>query len=168
MTESMTRFPAALLLLAVAGLQLVVTRPAAFRDEQWKFPRVRTAAREKDQVLKQLFAGKTLKYPPEKILLRAFKKKGTLEVWAGNSPGAPYSLIKSYSICATSGILGPKRRFGDEQVPEGFYELDWFNPQSNFNLSLQVSNANAADRILGFRQNPGGDIFLHGNCVTIG
>jgi murein L,D-transpeptidase YafK len=30
-----------------------------------------------------------------------------------------------------SGSLGPKRRFGDEQVPEGFYELDWFNPQSN-------------------------------------
>ena len=164
----MTPFPAALLLLAVAGLQLVVTRPAAFRDEQWKFPRVRTAAREKDQVLKQLFAGKRLKYPPGKILLRAFKKEGTLEVWVGNSPGAPYSLIKSYSICATSGIPGPKRRFGDEQVPEGFYDLDWFNPQSNFYLSLQVSYPNAADRLLGFRQNPGGDIFLHGNCVTIG
>jgi len=164
----MMRFPATLLLLAVAGLQLVVARPAAFRDEQWKFPRVRTAAKEKDQVLKQLFAGKTLKYPPEKILLRAFKKEGTLEVWVENSPHTPYSLIKSYSICATSGILGPKRRFGDEQVPEGFYELDWFNPQSNFYLSLHISYPNAADRILGFRQNPGGDIFLHGNCVTIG
>jgi len=38
--------------------------------------------------------------------------------------------------------------FGDVQVPEGFYELDWFNPQSNFYLSLHVSYPNAADRIL--------------------
>jgi murein L,D-transpeptidase YafK len=76
--------------------------------------------------------------------------------------------VKKYSICATSGILGPKRRFGDVQVPEGFYEVDWFNPQSNFYLSLHVSYPNAADRILGSKQNLGGDIFLHGNCVTIG
>ena len=53
-------------------------------------------------------------------------------------------------------------------MPEGFYELDWFNPQSNFFLSLHVSYPNESDRILGSRQNPGGDIFLHGNCVTIG
>src|SRR5207244_11578237 len=62
----------------------------------------------------------------------------------------------------------PKRRFGDEQVPEGFYELDWFNPQSNFYLSLHINYPNASDRILSSRQNPGGDIFLHGNCASIG
>ena len=99
--------------------------------------------------------------------MRAFKKEGNLELWAKNSQST-YSLVKAYAICSTSGILGPKRRFGDEQVPEGFYELDWFNPQSNFYLSLHVSYPNAADRILASRQNPGGDIFLHGNCVTIG
>jgi murein L,D-transpeptidase YafK len=71
-------------------------------------------------------------------------------------------------LCATSGVLGPKRKFGDAQVPEGFYELDWFNPQSNFFLSLHISYPNSADRILGSYANPGGDIFLHGNCVTIG
>ena len=53
-------------------------------------------------------------------------------------------------------------------MPEGFYELDWFNPQSNFYLSLHVSYPKESDRILGERKNQGGDIFLHGNCVTIG
>ena len=53
-------------------------------------------------------------------------------------------------------------------MPEGFYELDWFNPQSNFFLSLHISYPNASDRILGSHGNPGGDIFLHGNCASIG
>ena len=46
--------------------------------------------------------------------------------------------------------------------------MDWFNPQSNFFLSLHISYPNASDRILGSHQNPGGDIFLHGNCASIG
>lgn len=83
-------------------------------------------------------------------MLRAFKKEGELELWVENPKGT-YILVKRYSICATSGTLGPKRRFGDEQGPEGFYELDWFNPESNFYLSLHVSYPNASDRILGSR-----------------
>src|SRR6266481_5687025 len=157
-----------LLFFAVCSLQLATPSNLSFREEQYRFPRVRAASAEKNDVLRQLFANKGLRYPPRTILLRAFKKEAQLEFWVEDSPGKPYLLLKSYSICATSGVLGPKRRFGDEQVPEGFYDLDWFNPQSNFYLSLHVSYPNASDRILGSRQNPGGDIFLHGNCVTIG
>src|SRR5262249_28860497 len=135
----------------------------SFRDEPWKFPRVRTAATEKDRLLKQKFEEKGLAYPPTTILLRAFKKEAELELWAQKSPGSEYTLVKTYSVCATSGVLGPKRRFGDVQVPVGFYDLDWFNPQSNFYLSLHVSYPNQSDRILGSRTNLGGDIFLHGN-----
>jgi murein L,D-transpeptidase YafK len=156
-----------LLFLVGASLGLAASGTVSFRDQQWKFPRVRTAAKEKDEAVKRLLLGQGLSYPPKAILLRAFKNEGTLELWVEGASNA-YTLVKSYSICATSGILGPKRRFGDEQVPEGFYELDWFNPQSNFYLSLHVSYPNAADRILGSKQSPGGDIFLHGNCVTIG
>jgi len=111
---------------------------------------------------------KGLAYPPRAMMLRAFKKEGVLELWAAGSDSGPYTLIKSYGICATSGVLGPKRRFGDEQVPEGFYDLDFFNPQSNFFLSMHINYPNAADRILGSRTNPGGTIYLHGNCASIG
>jgi murein L,D-transpeptidase YafK len=154
-------------LLVAACLPLAAPAGDSFRDQQWKFPRVRTAAKEKGQTLRQLLGSHGLSYPPKAILLRAFKQEGELELWVEN-PTRTYVLVKKYSICATSGTLGPKRRFGDVQVPEGFYELDWFNPQSNFYLSLHVSYPNAADRILGSKQNLGGDIFLHGNCVTIG
>lgn len=147
----------------------VVSQPAnSFREQQLKFPRVRTASKEKDEVLRQRFKEKGLIYPPRTILLRAFKQEAALELWAADTEDKPFVLVHEYRICTSSGTLGPKRRFGDEQVAEGFYELDWFNPQSNFFLSLHISYPNASDRILGSHQNPGGDIFLHGNCASIG
>jgi murein L,D-transpeptidase YafK len=54
-------------------------------------------SRKKDEAPKQLFASKKLKYPPEKILLRAFKKESALELWVQDSPGSAYALVKSYS-----------------------------------------------------------------------
>lgn len=33
---------------------------------------------------------------------------------------------------------------------------------------MHINYPNASDRILGYRQNLGGDIFLHGNCASIG
>jgi murein L,D-transpeptidase YafK len=162
--------PIALLPLGLAVLCGVAVSQEAinFRVQQFQYPRVRIAAKEKDDALRRMFADKKLPYPPRAILFRAFKKEAQLELWASDKAGDSLTLVHTYAICATSGVLGPKRKFGDVQVPEGFYELDWFNPQSNFFLSLHISYPNSADRILGSRANPGGDIFLHGNCVTIG
>lgn len=162
--------PIALLLVALLFLGSIAASQQAksFRDEQFRYPRVRLAAREKDEALRRMFEEKKISYPPRAILFRAFKKEAPLELWASENAGNSYSLVHAYSICATSGVLGPKRKFGDVQVPEGFYELDWFNPQSNYFLSLHISYPNSADRIPGSHANPGGDIFLHGNCVTIG
>jgi hypothetical protein len=92
------------------------------------------------------------------------KNINTLGTMDEESRRRPYSLVKTYPICATSGRVGPKRRFGDEQVPEGFYELDWFNPQSNFYLSLHVSYPNKSDRILGSRKNPVATFFCMGTA----
>ena len=72
-----------------------------------------------------------------------------------------------YPLAATSGQLGPKRHTGDCQVPEGFYEIYRFNPQSNFHLSLGLNYPNTADRALG-EPAPGSDIFIHGGAVTMG
>jgi murein L,D-transpeptidase YafK len=140
----------------------------SFREQQSAFPRVRVAAKEKEGILQKRFVEEGLSYPPRAIFLRAFKKEALLELWVTDEKKKEYSLEHTYRICTSSGVLGPKRRYGDEQVPEGFYTLDWFNPQSNFYLSLHISYPSAADRILGSHVNPGGDIFLHGNCASIG
>jgi murein L,D-transpeptidase YafK len=108
-----------------------------------------------------------------------FKIDRLLELWAKNKSEGKFQLLKSYQICSTSGKAGPKREQGDLQIPpkreqgdlqipEGFYYIDRFNPVSNFYLSLGINYPNDSDRVLGVKGKLGGDIFIHGNCVTIG
>lgn len=107
-------------------------------------------------------------YPPKRIYIRAFKQEASLEVWGSNGPRSPFRLLHAYPIAAQSGVLGPKLKEGDGQVPEGFYTIDRFNPQSSYHLSLRVSYPNARDRIFADKTRPGGDIYIHGNRVSIG
>jgi murein L,D-transpeptidase YafK len=163
--------PAASLSILVTGL-LVTIPPAdassdTFAQTQEKAPRVTAARKRAGPALRALFAEARVSYPPGALYLRAFKREGVLELWAG--PRAqPLTLVKTYPVCAASGVLGPKRRQGDGQVPEGFYVVDRFNPWSNFHLSLGLDYPNASDRVLSDKKAPGGDVFIHGDCVTIG
>ena len=52
-------------------------------------------------------------------------------------------------------------------MPGGFYEIDLFNPQRSFHLSLGLNYPNTADRALD-EPAPGSDIFIHGGAVTVG
>jgi murein L,D-transpeptidase YafK len=69
-----------------------------------------------------------------------------------------------------SGTMGPKRMEGDYQVPEGFYYINEFNPNSNYHLALGLNYPNASDKILSdsLHLHPGGDIYIHGDCVSTG
>lgn len=144
------------------------TSPQNFADKQRRSPRVRAAFEEKDGSLRSLFADQGIPYPPQQLFIRIFKQEKILEVWAFSTSDAVFKLVKHYPICRTSGNLGPKRREGDLQIPEGFYHIDRFNPKSNFYLSLGINYPNQADRVLGTKGNLGGDVFIHGGCATIG
>ena len=117
--------------------------------------------------LKALVEKAGLTYPVDEVYLRGLKKERLLELWAGKK-GEPMVLVKSYPFCAASGELGPKRVEGDEQVPEGLYEVPEFNPTSDYHLSMKVSYPNASDRLRSDPKRPGGLIYLHGNCASIG
>jgi murein L,D-transpeptidase YafK len=116
--------------------------------------------------IRQAYHAKAVDYPGE-VFLRWFKREAELELWARN-PGRRFRLISTYPILASSGEPGPKRREGDRQVPEGFYEIDRFNPQSAYHLSLGLNYPNAADLVLSDHDEPGSDIFIHGSNVSIG
>jgi len=130
--------------------------------------RVATAYRHAAGQVQAMCKAARVAYPPQRLYLRAFKSEGILEVWGSNGPRSPFRKIHAYEIAAQSGSLGPKLKEGDGQVPEGFYYINRFNPFSSYHLSLGLSYPNARDRKVGDPNRPGGDIFIHGNRVSIG
>jgi murein L,D-transpeptidase YafK len=100
------------------------------------------------------------------IILRAYKKESEIELWKQAKDGR-YVHVKTYPVCRWSGQLGPKKREGDRQVPEGFYTVTpaQMNPNSAYWLSFNVGYPNPMERAMG---RGGGDIMVHGTCSSRG
>ena len=118
--------------------------------------------------LQKEFEAKGLTWPARYVYIRSFKYDGQLEVWVKNEAKEKYKLFKTYKVCLQSGSLGPKRTQGDYQVPEGFYYINEFNPNSAYHLSLGLNYPNASDKILSDASRPGNGIYIHGSCVSVG
>jgi murein L,D-transpeptidase YafK len=138
-----------------------------FKAHQLTHERVKAAYREKYAPLEKQLQAKGLSFQQLELYLRAFKHEKEVEVWARTSSAKPFTLFTTYPVCARSGTYGPKRQEGDGQIPEGFYFIDRFNPKSNYYLSLGINYPNAADSAR-HQGKLGGNIFLHGDCVTLG
>lgn len=139
-----------------------------FIEYQKSIPKITDLLNRKEDTLMKQFQSKGLKWPAKYVYIRSFKYDSQLEVWVKNEKSQPYKLFKTYKVCALAGTLGPKRMQGDYQVPEGFYHINQFNPNSLYHLSLGLNYPNMSDRMLSDSLQPGGDIFIHGSCVTTG
>lgn len=140
----------------------------AFEESPKRYFKALSPFAKVEDSLKAEFKEKGLEWPAKYMYLRAFKAERQLEVWVKSDYAEAFQLFKVYKVCATSGTFGPKRKEGDKQIPEGFYYINEFNPNSNYHLALGLNYPNSSDAILSDHQKPGGDIYIHGNCVTIG
>lgn len=157
-----------LLLLPAFAFSQANFASANFVEFQKKFPRINATYYKKLQVLQSEFKEKNLPWPARYIYIRSFKYDSELEVWVKYQKSEQYKLFKTYRVCALAGTLGPKRLQGDYQVPEGFYYINEFNPRSMYHLSLGLNYPNASDKVLSDALQPGGEIYIHGSCVTTG
>src|SRR5579863_727830 len=139
-----------------------------FLDNQKSFPKISEMMSREEDTLQKQFQAKQLVWPARFVYIRSFKYDSEMEVWVKNKQTEKYKYFKTYKICALAGSLGPKRMAGDYQVPEGFYYINEFNPRSLYHLSLGLNYPNASDRMLCDLSQPGGDIYIHGSCVTTG
>jgi len=160
--KQVLRFSIILLGLVFMSSQL------SFKDDQKRYKRVRTAYKEKGDIVNQILQKNGIKQNLLHIYIRIFKADKIVELWGKNKTDSKLKLLQTIAICKSSGSIGPKRQQGDMQVPEGFYHINHFNPFSNFYLSLGINYPNSSDLILGSKTNLGGDVYIHGNCVTIG
>ncbi len=155
------------LLFVFSALLCFHSSAQTFKVTQQKCARVKTAYQEKWEGLKAEMKKQGINNTNFEMYLQIFKNDKIVEVWLKSKENKEYKLFKSYAICASSGVLGPKRKQGDGQVPEGFYHIAVFNPYSSYYLSLGLNYPNTSDKIVG-SGNLGGDIMIHGDCVTIG
>jgi murein L,D-transpeptidase YafK len=149
-------------------LFLSFTNDTTFLESQKRNERVKTAFDAKEKIISSKLKQAGLTTSDFELLLVAYKSDDLLELYVKHKSTGVYKLLTSYSICSRSGQPGPKRRAGDGQVPEGFYYIDRFNPYSSYYLSLGISYPNKSDQLKSASKELGGDIFIHGHCVTIG
>ena len=76
------------------------------------------------------------------IMLRIYKEESELEVWKEAKNGR-YELLNTYEICAWSGVLGPKKKEGDRQAPEGFYTVTPAQMPTRRPVSQAMANSGA-------------------------
>ena len=121
---------------------------------------------------KPFFERASLNYPPQKLVLVAFKAEKRLEIYGANADGA-WRFVRAFPILRASGKIGPKLREGDLQVPEGLYQVESLNPNSAFHLALRVSYPSDEDKKIAEKEGRnleelGGNIMIHGGAASIG
>lgn len=140
----------------------------SFTEAPKAYAKINSSFNNLEDSVKKAFEEKNLNWPPQTVYIRSFKYDRLLEVWVKNNKEDSFSLFKTYKVCMQSGGIGPKRSEGDNQVPEGFYYVNEFNPRSNYHLALGLNYPNSSDKVLSDPKKPGGDIYIHGNCVSTG
>ena len=147
------------LLLSTAALLIV----AGCEEDRGRYPARAYAPVPASTVAKMEAKGSSKNAP---VLVRAYKQESEIEIWKQTSSGE-YALIKTYPVCRWSGQLGPKKKEGDRQVPEGFYYVTpaQMNPNSSYWLAFNVGYPNPLERAM---SRTGGDIMVHGTCSSRG
>lgn len=147
------------LVLSTAALLIV----AGCQEERGRYPARAYAPVPSSTVAKMEAKGSSKNAP---VLVRAYKQESEIEIWKQTASGE-YALIKTYPVCRWSGQLGPKKKEGDRQVPEGFYYVTpaQMNPNSSYWLAFNVGYPNPLERAM---SRTGGDIMVHGTCSSRG
>ncbi|MBK1720296.1 L,D-transpeptidase family protein [Thiocystis violacea] len=94
--------------------------------------------------------------PVDRVVVK--KSQRQLELVSGGN------VVRQYRVALGGSPVGHKYREGDQRTPEGSYQLNWRNPNSNYYKAIHVSYPSQKDRAtsrqLGY--NPGGMIMIHG------
>jgi L,D-transpeptidase catalytic domain len=120
--------------------------------------------------LRQKFQTANAPWPPTEATFVVLKDQAILELYA-RTLGTAWTLVHRYPVLKASGRSGPKLKYGDYQVPEGVYRIEYLNPNSRYHVSLKLDYPNAFDREMAAkdgRTDLGGDIMIHGKAASAG
>ena len=112
----MKRFCA--LIFFVSLFAISFSQSEQFLSQQKKYERVRDAIEIKGNFVAKNLSDNNFKTNDLNVLFVAYKNEKEFEIYAKTKSEIKYKKIATYDICKLSGILGPKRKEGDCQVPE--------------------------------------------------
>ena len=121
------------------------------------------------QKIKRYLADSDFVFYPTNLTIIGLKHEKLVEVWTKYK--GKYLHIITYPFKGFSGILGPKFKEGDRQIPEGIYKVSHLNPNSKFHLALRLNYPNEFDKKMARKEKRtklGGDIMIHGSNRSIG
>lgn len=140
----------------------------SFKNSQLSNQKVASIYNERIENIESILESKGINLDQLEVLLLGTKFEKKLNLYAKNKDDQEFILLKKYDFCKSSGHLGPKRKEWDGQIPEGIYYINHFNPKSSYHLSLGINYPNKSDKILSAAKSLGDNIYIHGDCVTIG
>jgi len=131
---------------------------------------------EREDLLPYRIVQNSLTYNSLDVLLIGYKNELELQLWVrARNSNSKYLRLKSFNITDSNvACLGPKSVLGDNLTPEGVYSVEFYSSLkwSDFYLAFRVSYPNDADiarrNYWGISAKPGGDINIHGCCISIG
>ena len=131
---------------------------------------------KKNSHLSCLITKNALTYDSLDVLLITYKNELEMQLWVKKrKPHSKYLHLKSFKITDTNvANLGPKSKRGDNLTPEGFYSVDFYPALkwSDYYLAFRIPYPNDADiarrKYWGIEDKSGGDINIHGCCISIG
>lgn len=143
--------------------------PKTFKTTQMQFESVQKAYASHQSHVQKLLLQQDIYSFDIDLYLRAFKEESELEIWAKAKNTKNFKLLTTYHFYKGGTRLGPKEREGDMQVPEGCYYIDYFNPHSDYVLSMRINYPNAVDSVRNASEaQMGSAICIHGNYVSAG
>lgn len=121
---------------------------------------------EFQKIMRQKCESEGIAYPPKKVTIIGLKEERRLLLFAGDRK---MKLIGTYPLVSYCGVLGPKLKEGDLQIPEGIYRITGL--QAGNLLAFTLNYPNSVDRknaALDHRTKLGRDILVHGGSLSTG
>lgn len=104
-------------------------------------------------------------HPPQSMIDKIVVEKGNRRLML-LSGGV---VQRTWPIALGWEPTGHKAQEGDGRTPEGWYVIDFRNPDSDYYRSLRISYPNSTDAASAAARgvSPGGQIFIHGQPTTM-
>lgn len=138
-----------------------------FIENQKKYQQVAEAIHDKQSTVEVILSANNLAIDNFELYIRIFKKERQLELWGKSIKEKKWQLLNIYNLCIQVPNLGPRLNKIDE-LPEGIYYVENFEPQSGLYLAIKINYPNTIDNYYIKNNTSMPSVHICGQCFSSG